>query len=321
MNCVRVLCSLVLACLAFSVGAEPYPDHSIRLIVPYTTGGGTDIMARLIGAELSISLGKSVVVENKPGAGAIIGTDLVSKANADGYTLLLIASAHAINPALYAHLPFDPIKGFTPVTQIAAGPNVLVVNAAMPVKTVSELVALSRREPGGLSFGSAGVGNPTHLAGELFQRATNTKMIHVPYKGSGQAEIGLAGGEINLMIDSVPAALGFINSGKTRALAVTGAQRFPMLPDVPTMAQAGLRDFDMNTWWGVLAPAGTPRPIIELLNKAIAAVLLKPDVRAKFLQFGAEPISTSPEQFGEYISTETQRYGQLIHTLGIEPLQ
>jgi tripartite-type tricarboxylate transporter receptor subunit TctC len=321
----RVVCSLLCTLLSFGTAllshAEQYPDRPIRLIVPYTTGGGTDVMARVIAAEMTQVLGQSVVVENKPGAGAIIGTDFISKAPPDGYVIGLIASAHTINPALYSKLPFDPIKGFSPVMQIASGPNVLAVNAALPAASLKDLIALLRAEPGRHSFGSAGLGNPTHLAGELFQRATQTKLIHVPYKGSGQAEIGLAGGEIDMMIDSIPAALPFIASGKTRALAVTGTQRFPMLPDVPTMAEAGLADYAMTTWWGVVAPPATPTPIVDRLNSTIADILKKPDVRKKFLQFGAEPTVSSPAEFGEYMRIETERYAKLVHAMGLQPLQ
>ena len=205
--------------------------------------------------------------------------------------------------------------------QIASGPNVLVINAALPVTNLKDLIVLFRSEPGRYSFGSAGLGNPTHLAGELFQRATQTKLIHVPYKGSGQAEIALAGGEINMMIDSVPAALPLITSGKTRALAVTGHQRFPMLPELPTMAEAGLADYEMTTWWGVLAPPGTPAPIVNVLNATIADILKKPEVRRKFLEFGAEPTVSTPSEFADYLRAETDRYAKLIHAMGMQPLQ
>jgi tripartite-type tricarboxylate transporter receptor subunit TctC len=198
---------------------------------------------------------------------------------------------------------------------------VLVINAALPASNLKELIALFRGEPGRYSFGSAGLGNPTHLAGELFERATQTKLIHVPYKGSGQAEIGLAGGEISMMIDSIPAALPLISSGKTRALAVTGRQRFPMLPDVPTMVEAGLDGYEMTTWWGVIAPPGTPTQIVNVLNTTIADILRKPEVRSKFLQFGAEPTLSTPAEFADYIRVETDRYAKLIQAMGLQPLQ
>jgi tripartite-type tricarboxylate transporter receptor subunit TctC len=300
--------------------AQQYPVRTVRMIVPYTPGGGTDVMARVIAAELTKMLQQSVVVENKPGAGGVLGTDSVAKARPDGYTVGLISSGHAINPALYASMPFDSIHDIAPVIQVASGPNVIVVNADVKAGSLSGLIELARAEPGRLTYGSAGVGNPTHLAGELLQRAAEIKLVHVPYKGSGQAEIALAGGEITMMIDSIPAALPFITSGKTRALAVTGDERFPLLPNVPTIAEAGLRGFDMSTWWGVVAPAGTPDDVIRRLNTSIADILRRPDIRKQFLQFGAQPITGSPSQFGEYIRSETERYSRLIKALGIQPI-
>lgn len=277
-------------------------------------------MARVIAADLSKMLGQSVIVDNKPGAGGVIGTETVSKAPPDGYTIGLISSGHAINPAMYTHMPFDPVKGVAPITEVAIGPNVVVVNASVPAHSLGELIELARREPGKLTFGSAGVGNPTHLAGELLQRAADIKLLHVPYKGSGQAEIALAGGEITMIIDSVPAALPFIKSGKTRALAVTGKERFPLLPDVPTAAEAGLPGYEFSTWWGMVAPPGTPPDIIATLNTALGKILQSDEVRKQFLQFGATPAPGSGEAFGRFIETEVGRYTRLIKTLGIQPL-
>jgi len=300
--------------------AQQYPERAIRLIVPYTSGGGTDVMARIVGAELSKLIGQSVIVENKPGAGGIIGTDIVAKAHPDGYTLALISSGHVINPALHTRMPFDAISGVSPVIQVASGPNVIVVNAAVKANSLAELISLAQRQPGVLSFGSAGVGNPTHLAGELFQRVTHTRLLHVPYKGSGQAEIALAGGEITMMIDSIPAALPLVNAGKTRALAVTGQQRFPLLPDVPTVSEAGLAGYEMTTWWGVIAPPNTPQAVISFLNSNIARVLDEEKIRRQFLKFGAEPTTGTAKQFGDFIAAEAERYAKLIKSLGIEPL-
>jgi tripartite-type tricarboxylate transporter receptor subunit TctC len=310
----------VAAVLAVPATAATYPERTIRIVVPYTTGGGTDVMARVIAADLSKMLGQSVIVDNKPGAGGVIGTEIVSKAPPDGYTIGLISSGHAINPEMYTHMPFDPVKGVAPITQVATGPNVVVVNANVPAHSLGELIDLARREPGKLTFGSAGVGNPTHLAGELLQRAANIKLLHVPYKGSGQAEIALAGGEITMIIDSVPAALPFINAGKTRALAVTGKRRFPLLPDVPTAAEAGLPGYEFSTWWGMVAPPGTPPEIIATLNNALGKILRSDDVRKQFLQFGATPEPGSADAFGRFIESEVDRYTKLIKALGIQPL-
>jgi len=315
----KLLFGFALVGFTITAVAQQYPDRPIRLIVPYSTGGGTDLMARILAQELTPLLGQPIMVDNKPGAGAVIGSDIVAKARPDGYTILLTSSGHTINPSLYSKLPFDAVKSFTPIIQIATGPNVIVVNHDVPAKSISELVAMMRKAPGKYSFGSAGIGNPTHLAGEVFQSATNTRLIHVPYKGSGQAEIGLAGGEITMIVDSIPAALPFINSGKTRALAVTGDQRFPLLPNVPTAAEAGLLDYDMTTWWGLLAPAGTPEPVVMLLNTSFTRVLQDPEVRKKFLQFGATPAPGMPAPFAAFIKAEAERFAKLIQSLGIQP--
>ncbi|HJU24732.1 MAG TPA: tripartite tricarboxylate transporter substrate binding protein [Casimicrobiaceae bacterium] len=320
MKWLRAIALVLFAGACGVASAQQYPDHAIRLIVPYTPGGGTDVMARVIAAELTKLLGQSMIVENKPGAGGIIGTDAVAKARPDGYTIGLISSGHAINPALHTTMPFDPIKGIAPVIQVASGPNVIVVNAAVKARTLRELVDLAKREPGHLTFGSAGVGNPTHLAGEIFQRVTNTKLLHVPYKGSGQAEVALASGEITMIIDSIPAALPFITSGKTRALAVTGKQRFPLLPDVPTVDETGVGHYEVSTWWGVVSAPGTPAPIVSLLNKDIATVLAEPSIRKQFLQFGAEPVTGTSAEFGDFIAAELDRYAKLVKSLGIQPL-
>ncbi|HEX6794334.1 MAG TPA: tripartite tricarboxylate transporter substrate binding protein [Casimicrobiaceae bacterium] len=314
-------CVVMLSAICMTAAAaDGYPDHSIRLIVPYTPGGGTDIMARIIAAELSKRVGQSVIVENKPGAGGILGTDIVAKAHPDGYTLGLVSSAHAINPALHASMPFDALNGIAPVMKVASGPNVIVVNAAVKATSIAELIELAKARPGTLAFGSAGVGNPTHLAGELFQRATKTKLLHVPYKGSGQAEIALASGEITMIIDSIPAALPFIQAGKTRALAVTGASRFPLLPDVPTVREAGLADYEMSTWWGVVAPPGTGDKVVASLNEQISRVLQEAQIRKQFLQFGAEPTTSTSREFRDFIAKELERYAKLIRALGIQPL-
>lgn len=318
----RTFLQLGLALAVVGAGAQAqhiYPERPIRLIVPYATGGGTDLMARILGQELTRLLGQAVVVDNKPGAGAVIGTDMVARSKPDGYTLGLTSSGHAIAPWLQRQLPYDAVRSFAPVAQVASGPNVLVVHGAVPANTLPELIALLRSAPGRYSFGSAGLGNPTHLAGEVLQSTTRTQLIHVPYKGSGQAETGLAGGEITMIIDSIPAALPFILAGKTRALAVTGKKRFPLLPDVPTTTEAGLPELELTTWWGVIAPAGTPASIVSVLNTALDQALKSPEVRAQFLKFGAEPALSTAADFGEHIRVETERYGRLIKALGITP--
>jgi tripartite-type tricarboxylate transporter receptor subunit TctC len=243
--------------------APAWPVKSIRLLVGYTPGGGTDIMSRVLAKYLGESVKQTVIVDNRPGAGGVLATELVAKAPPDGYTLLTTPSTHAINPGLYAKLPYDSIADFTAVGLIATSPNVFVVHPLLPVRSVRELIALARSRPGELTFASAGVGSTTHLAGEYFRSLAKIKTVHVPYKGSSQAEIDLATGQVHYMIDSAPAALPNIKAGRTRALATTGAKRFSALPDVPTAAESGLREYESISWWGIIGPAGMPQAVVD----------------------------------------------------------
>lgn len=295
-----------------------YPVKPINLIVPYSPGGGTDIMARLIAQELTKMLGVSVIVQNRPGASAIIGTDMVARAPADGYTIGLISSGHAINPALYKTLPFDSANDFAAITEVAEGPNIMAVNSTLPVHSVQDLIKLGKTRT--LSFASAGLGQPTQLAGEVFGQQAGIKVENIPYNGSGEAEIGVASGVVDFIVDSVPAALPFITSGKTRALAVTGNARFPSLPGVPTFGEAGMPKYDMTTWWGLVAPRGVPADRIALLSRDVSQILAHPDIQNQFLKFGAQVRTSSPEAFQSYIGQEIQRYGKLIPELGIQPM-
>ncbi|WP_237173421.1 Bug family tripartite tricarboxylate transporter substrate binding protein [Paracandidimonas lactea] len=302
-----------------AASAQSYPDASVTIVVPYSPGGGTDIMARLIGQELSAEFGVSVVIDNKPGASGNIGTNYVANSKADGYTLLFTSSGHVINPSLFKKLPFDPVKSFEPVAHLASGPSVLVVNAQSGYKSTADLVAAGKAGKD-LAFGSAGLGQPTHLVAEKFGVATGLRLLHIPYKGSGAAEIAVAGAEIDFLIDSIPAALPFIRSGKTRALAVTGQQRFPIdaLTSVPTLAETGLGDFSFVTWWGVLAPAHTPKDRIATLSRALEKAMQSPALKQRFIEIGATPEVMAPEAFNAYITTELRSYRQLISDLNIQ---
>jgi tripartite-type tricarboxylate transporter receptor subunit TctC len=316
-----LLCST--ACLfanlvEIAASAQTYPTHPVRLVVGYTPGGGTDVMTRILAKYLTDSLKQPVVVENRPGAGAILAAELVAKAPPDGYTLLTTPSTHAINPGLYAKLPYDTIKDFTAIGLIATSPNTFVVHPSLPVGSVRDLIALARNRPGELAFASAGVGSTTHLAGEYFRSMAKVKTLHVPYKGSSQAEIDLATGQVQYMIDSTPAALPNIKAGRTRALATTGAKRFSALPDVPTVAESGLPEYESTSWWGILGPPGMQQVLVERLNFEINRIMNLPEVKKVVIAQGAETWTSTPPEFLDYIRRETTLYTRIIREAGIK---
>ena len=304
-----------LAPLAFSglaLAQQAWPSKPISLVVPFAAGGTTDVLARALADRLSQSLGQPMVVESRPGAGATIGADFVAKARPDGYTLLMGAVHHTIAPSVYKRLPYDFSKDLVPVSTVAMVPNVLVVNASTPAKNVSELVALLKASPGKHSFGSNGNGTAQHLIGTQFQNSTGTQFIHVPYKGSGPLSSDLLGGQILMSFDTVTPVLPHIKAGKLRALAVTTGKRSGALPDVPTLDEAGLKGFDIGTWFGVLAPAGTPPEIVSRLNAEMVKVIQSPDFRARMAEIGAEPIGDSSADMARRIAGETEKFGKLV---------
>ncbi len=300
-------------------GAQDYPSKPIRLISPFGTGGGADVFARVIGRKLTESWGQQVIVENRVGAGGTVGTEIVARAPPDGYTLLLLSNTHAINPGFYKKLPFDPIKDFAAVSLVATSVNVLVVHPSLPVRSVAHLIALARKRPGELTFGSGGVGATTHLAGELFKNMANINVIHVPYKGSGPAEIDLAGGHVQYMLDTMPAALPNVKAGRTLALATTGEKRSRSLPHVPTVSESGLRGYAFAIWYGIAASSGTPQPVISKLNGEIVRIMSLPDVQEFSLSQGTEARTSSSEEFASYIKTEIDFYAKIIARAGIKP--
>ena len=306
-----------LACAPLAGFAQPYPAKPIRFVVPYPAGGPLDTVARLLGQKVAESVKQPVVVENKPGAGGNIGADFVAKSPPDGYTILMGAVAtHAINPSLYTNVPYDPVRDFAPITQVASTPNVLVVNPTLPVKSVAELIAHARGNPGKLNFGSGSTGSAGHLAGELFKSLARVEMTHVPYKGAAPAMQDLIGGRIELMFDNLASAKAQVAAGRVRALAVTTARRSPLVPDLPTIAEAGLPGFDISTWFGVFAPAGTPREALERLHAEFARALAAPEVREKMLALGAEPVGNRPEEFAAFIRAEAEKYARVIKASG-----
>jgi len=313
----RILLGVVLACLAPVAWAQAYPSHSIRLVVPFPPGGTTDILARAVAQKLTESLGQSVVVDNRPGAGGNIGADVVAKSSPDGYTLLMgTVGTHAINPSLYAKMPYDHIKDFVPVVLVAGVPNVLVVNPALPVNSVSDLIKLAKSKPGAINFASSGNGTSIHLSGELFKTMAGIDMTHVPYKGSAPALTDLVAGQVQVMFDNLPSSLALIKAGRLRAIAVTSLKRAPALPEVPTIAESGLPGFEASSWFGVLAPAGTSPTIVAKLNAEVNKWLQTPEAKEQLLAQGAESSGGTPDQFAAHIRAETDKWAKVVKVSG-----
>jgi tripartite-type tricarboxylate transporter receptor subunit TctC len=296
---------------------QNYPTRPIRLVVPSSPGGGTDITARIIAPKLSEYLGQQVVVENRSGAGTMIGGEVVARAAPDGYTLLMGISTLAINPAMYKKVPYDALKDFAPVSQVVSLPNILVTHPSVPVKTVKELIAFAKARPGQLNFASAGVGTSPHLSVELFLSLTGLKMVHVPYKGSGQGVVDLIAGHVSLMMPSILTALPYVKDGRLRALGVTSGKRAAGAPDISTIAEAGVAGYEAVQWFGVLAPAGTSRAIVTRLHGEVARVLQSGEIKDRLLGDGAEPVGSSPEEFAAFIRAETAKWAKVVKNAGI----
>jgi tripartite-type tricarboxylate transporter receptor subunit TctC len=309
---------LVLACMTGAVHAQTFPAKPVRLVVPYPPGGITDILARTIAQRVSAVWGdQQMIVDNRAGASGNIGVAHVAKSAPDGYTIVFgNASTHAINGTLFKSLPFDPIRDFEPITNVASVSNVLLVNPSLPVKNLADLLALAKAQPGKLSFASNSVGSSNHLAGELLKTMAKIDMFHVPYKSATAAATDLIGGRLTMMFDNMTTAVPQVKAGKLRALAVTGERRVAALPDVPTMVESGLPGFVVTPWWGVFAPAGTPRPVVEKLHRDITGVLKMPEVRDFFAAQGTDVIANSPEEFARYVKGEAARWGEVVRASG-----
>ncbi|MBS0469198.1 MAG: tripartite tricarboxylate transporter substrate binding protein [Proteobacteria bacterium] len=305
---------MALSAVALTSGAaaQAWPTRPVSIIVPFPAGGTTDVLARALGQELSKSLGQPVIVENKPGAGATLGADYVAKAKADGYTLLMGAVHHTIATSVYKKLGYDFEKDLAPITTVALVPNVLVVNPQVPAKTVQELLALAKAEPGKLTYGSNGTGTGQHLIGAQFEGMGGVQLLHVPYKGSGPLTTDLLGGQITMSFDTITPVLPHIKAGKLRALAVTTAKRSVALPDVPTLDEAGLKGFDMGTWFGMLAPAGTPKNVVARLNADMVKIIQSPEFRKKMDEIGAVAIGDTPDEMARKIHDDTVRFARLV---------
>lgn len=312
---------VLLAALAgsFPAYAQSYPTKPIRLIVPYPPGGGNDTLARLFGVKLTEAWGQQVVVDNRPGAGTIIGTQLAAHAVPDGYTLLLSSIAtHAIAPNLYAKPGYDPVKDFAPITLLAVAPTVVCVNPSVPARTLKELIALAKVKPGELKFASGGSATPPHMAGEIFASMTGVKLIHVPYKGGGPAHAGLLGGEASMMFDTAASILPHVRAGRLRALAIARSQRLPEYPDLPTFTEAGVAGYEVNAWYSMHAPAGVPKEIIAKLNRELVRILKLPDIRERLKVLGSEGIGDTPEEFARFVRAESVKYAKAIKDAGVK---
>jgi tripartite-type tricarboxylate transporter receptor subunit TctC len=313
------LCALAAgAAAANAADGGAYPTRPIRLIVPFAPGGSNDIMARLVGQKFSESLGQQVVVDNRGGASGIIGTELAAKAAPDGYTLLMMSLTIAVNPSLFSKLPYDTQRDLTPLTLVATAPLMLVVHPAMPVKTVKELIAYAKANPGKLAFGSGGPGSTPHLAGEMLKLMAGVQMTHVPYKGGGPALIDLIGGQIQLMLENIPSTLPYAKSGKLRALAVSSLKRSALVPELPTLHEAALEGYEIVGWNGLFVPAGTPRAILARLHGETVKALAQPDTRARLAALGAEAIGSSPEEFRAFVQAEIRKWGRVVKEAGLK---
>ncbi len=306
------------AAFCTSALAQDYPNRLIKVIVPFPAGQASDTIARMVGERLAKSLGQPVLVDNKPGAGGNIGTDAGAKAPADGYTLTMATAALPIGKHVYRKLPFDLARDFAPVTLMTITPLVLVTRSDFPAKSVAELVDYTKKNPGKVTFASSGVGTSHHLSGELFKALAGVDLLHVPYKGSPPAHLDLMGGNVDIMFDNIVPVSPHVKQGKLKALAVTTKTRAAALPDVPTMAEAGFPGFEAVAWFGLLAPAGTPKPIVDRLNREVVAILRSPDIKDRLAAMGATTVGDSPEEFGRFMAAETDKWGPIVKRAQIE---
>ncbi len=308
----------VLLALTTAAAAQDYPTKPLRLIIPFPPGGSNDVVGRIVATQLGERLGKQVVVDNRGGAGGVLGTEVAANAPPDGYTLLVISLAHTVNPGLYK-LRYDPIKSFLPVAMIGSGANVLSVHPSVPVSSVQELIALAKQKPGELNYASAGPGSFQHMGSELFKLMANVDIVHVPFKGGGPAMIDVVGGHSHVLFSSLVQTMPHIRSGKLRALGTGGVKRSAILPDVPTIAEAGVPGYEMANWWGIVAPAGTPQAVVDRLSKELAVVLSAPETQKQFSTEGAEVVQKTPAEFGQFIETELTKWQRVVKEANIKP--
>jgi tripartite-type tricarboxylate transporter receptor subunit TctC len=316
----RLLFYVVLGLISIEAGAQPldaYPSKPLRFILPFPPGGGTDILGRLIAERLAAALGQPVVIENRGGAGGNVGTEAAARSAPDGYTIVLVAPSLAISPTLYSKLNYDAVKDFAPVSLVATVPNVVITQPSLP-GTLQEFAALARSKPGGLNFGSGGSGTSNHLAGELFNIVAGVQLVHIPYKGVNLAMQDVLGGNVHFVVIGIPAAAPHIKAGKLRALAVLTPARSPALPDVPTAVESGMPAFEVTTWYGVLAPAGTPRAIVTRLNQELLKIMHSAELKAPLAASGTDPVTSTPEEFAAYIRKEIAKWGDVVRKANLK---
>ena len=319
MQRILMLMAMLAADQGWAQVAGSYPNKPIRLLVGFPPGGSTDILSRQVGARLADALGQQVVIDNRAGAAGNLASEVVGKGNPDGYTLLMATvSSHGINPGLYKKVPYDPVKDYAPVTLIASYPLILAANPGVPVKNVKDLIALAKSKPGSVRFGSSGNGSPGHLSGEIFKGMAAIDLVHVPYKGGAPAMLAVLSGEVQITFATLPGAMPHIKSGKLHGLAVTTAKRSPALPEVPTIAESGLPGYDVSSWAGLMAPAGTPKDIVHKLNAATVKALARPDMRERLASEGAEPVGNTPEQFAAFVKVELAKWARAIKQAGAQ---
>lgn len=318
MPIVRFVLALLALCAALPAAAQNYPVKSVRLIAPFPPGGSVDVVARLLAVKLSENLGQPVIVENRSGASGNIGTEFVAKSAPDGYTLIIQTIPFVANQFLLSRVPYDPIKDFAPVSLVASSPSLVTVHPSVPVRSVKELIALARARPGQLNYSAAGVGTNPHIAGELFNLLAGVDIVAVQYKGGGPADVAVIGGEVQITFGNVSQEVGYVNAGRLRALAVTSAKRSPALPDLPTVAEAGVPGYEFITWHGILAPKATPRPIVNMLNEQLKKVLTAPGQAQLWRERGVDVVASSPEEFAAHLEREQKKWGQVIKQRGIK---
>jgi tripartite-type tricarboxylate transporter receptor subunit TctC len=311
--------ALAFAVVAWSAAAEIYPDRPVRVIAPFPPGGGVDIMTRFTTEILSRAFGQQFYVDNRPGAGANLGADMLAKSPPDGYTLgTMTIGTHGINPTLYRNIPFDPIKDFSPITMLVIQPNIMVVPPALGVSSVQEFIALAKAKPGKLNAGSSGNGTSLHMSAEMFKQMTGVDIVHIPYKGAGLAIPDLIASQIQVMFNNLPSVMPHVRSGKLRALGVTELQRWPELPDVPTLDEAGVKGFDVSSWYALMGPANLPRDKVMAINRAVVQGLEAPDVRAKLIEMGTRPATGTPEQLAAFVDREIKRWAPVVKATGLK---
>jgi tripartite-type tricarboxylate transporter receptor subunit TctC len=314
----QLLVAALMATAAPVAVAQAYPSGPLRIVVPFTPGGGTDILARLIAQKLNESWGQPVVVDNRPGAAGTVGTAFVAKAAGDGHTLLIVPAGYAGNPGLYKKLPYDHTRDLAPVSWLASGPLILVVHPSLPAKSVKELIAFARARPGEINFGSSGAGTLPHLSAELFNSMSGIRMVHVPYKGAGAAVTDVMAGRVPVYFMNILQSISLIKAGKLRALGVTTPDRTPIAPEIPAIAEAGLKGYDMTNWYGLLAPAATPREAIVKLNAEVVRILKLPELTSRLADDGMTVVASTPERFGEFLARETDKFTRVIEAAGIK---